>query len=105
MNHHKLKVHSSEEDLRVACDECDTSYSTRAALNRHKSVGHLGLKEYQCEECPAKFARDGVLLDNQFDLLFYAHIIGKTTERKLALSLTAFTLYDFCILAHSLVTA
>ena len=77
MNHHKLKVHSSEEDLRVACDECDMSYSTRAALNRHKSVEHLGLKEYQCEECPAKFARDGVLLDNQFNLLFYAHMYLK----------------------------
>ena len=57
MNHHNLKVHSSEEDIRVACDECEKSYSTREGLKRHKSSEHLGLREYLCKDCPAQFAR------------------------------------------------
>lgn len=57
MNHHKIKVHSTEAVLRATCDECDKSYSNRDGLKRHKSNEHLGLRNYKCVDCPAKFAR------------------------------------------------
>ena len=60
----KLKVHSSEEDLRVLCDECDKTYSNRDGLKRHKSSEHLGLRDYKCLECPSKFARKDTLDDH-----------------------------------------
>ena len=64
LNHHKLKVHSSKEDLRVSCDECDKTYSNRDGLKRHKSSEHLGLRDYKCLECPAQFARKDTLDDH-----------------------------------------
>ena len=55
-----LTVVVKKEDEKVECVECGNSYSSQVSLNRHKAADHLGLS-YECEECPAMFARDGAL--------------------------------------------
>ena len=59
---HELQVHSSDGWVqRAECGECDKSYSNKENLNRHMSNEHHELREYQCEDCPGKFARDDLL--------------------------------------------
>ena len=64
-NKDALKRHKSNKHLGLkeykSCDECDKRYSTRDALKRHKSIEHLGLMEYKCIECPGNFARKDTL--------------------------------------------
>ena len=60
LNNHKLIVHSSKEDAKAQCDECDKSYSNKENLNRHKLTKHSKLMEHQrreeCDECDSSFS-------------------------------------------------
>ena len=90
MNHHNLKVHSSEEDIRVACDECEKSYSTREGLKRHKSSEHLGLREYLCKDCPAQFARkDNLDIHMKRGKHYFKYFCGHCKHEMLLRSKTA----------------
>ena len=78
LNHHIRNVHSSENKIRVSCDECDMSFSSVSALNRHKSNQHLGLKNYQCNDCPAKFAtKDNMVRHQQGDRHHFMYFCEK----------------------------
>ena len=59
---HELQTHSSDGWVqRAECDECDKSFSNKDNLNRHKCIDHCEPEEHKCQDCPAKFTRDGLL--------------------------------------------
>ncbi|CAG5117294.1 unnamed protein product [Candidula unifasciata] len=59
MKHHKTEV----SGITFQCDECDRSYMTQVALNKHK-LSHTGVKPYKCNVCGKDFSMRYMVKDH-----------------------------------------
>lgn len=59
MKHHRTEV----SGITFQCDECDRSYMTQMALNKHK-LSHMGVKPYKCNVCGKEFSMRYMVKDH-----------------------------------------
>uniref|UniRef100_A0A0B7AA16 C2H2-type domain-containing protein n=1 Tax=Arion vulgaris TaxID=1028688 RepID=A0A0B7AA16_9EUPU len=59
MKHHRTEVNG----ITFQCDECERSYMTQMALNKHK-LSHTGVKPYKCNVCGKEFSMRYMVKDH-----------------------------------------
>ena len=59
MRHHRTEA----TGVMFECDECDRTYMTQMALNKHK-LSHTGVKPYRCDICGKEFAMRYMVKDH-----------------------------------------